>query len=82
MAKYNALMGSPCDLFFWPRTRAKVDLVVKAESGMRAFEIKWNPRRPASASFQSAYGAPVISQSAKTNLLSSISLLKGLNPAV
>ena len=33
------------ELFFW-RTRAQseVDFVVKAESGLRAFEVKWNPR--------------------------------------
>ena len=56
MAKRNALLGSPCELFFWrSRTQAEVDLVVKAESGLRAFEIKWKPRRAGSAAFRSAY---------------------------
>ncbi len=60
MAKHNALLGSPCDLFFWrSRSQAEVDLVVKSESGLRAFEIKWNPRRSGSAAFQSAYGVSV-----------------------
>ena len=45
-AKSNALLGLPCELFFWrSRTQAEVDLVVKAETGLRAFEIKWRPRR-------------------------------------
>lgn len=60
IAKHNALLGSPCDLFFWrSRTQAEVDLVMRTESGLRAFEIKWNPRRSRSAAFQSAYGVPV-----------------------
>lgn len=60
MAKQNVLLGSPCGLFFWrSRTQAEVDLVVKSENGLRAFEIKWNPRRPGSAAFRSAYGVDV-----------------------
>ena len=60
IAKQNALLGSPCDLFFWrSRTRAEVDLVIKAESGLHAFEIKWNPRRCGSLAFQSLYDVPV-----------------------
>jgi uncharacterized protein len=60
MAKYNSLLGSPFDLFFWrSRTQAEVDLVVKTENGLRAFEIKWNPRRAGSAAFRSAYGVTV-----------------------
>ena len=60
MAKRNALRGSPGELFFWrSRTHAEVDLVVKTESGLRAFEIKWNPRRAGSAAFHSAYGVKV-----------------------
>lgn len=60
LAKRNALLGSPCELFFWrSRTQAEVDLVVKAEAGLRAFEIKWNPRRVRSAAFRSAYAVDV-----------------------
>ena len=60
IAKRNVLRGSPCELFFWrSRTQAEVDLVVSGESGLRAFEIKWNPRRPGSAAFRAAYGVNV-----------------------
>jgi len=60
IAKHNVLRGSPCELFFWrSRTQAEVDLVVKSESGLRAFEIKWNPRRAGSAAFRSLYGVNV-----------------------
>lgn len=60
MAKRNALLGLPCQLFFWrSRTQAEVDLVVKTESSLHAFEIKWNPRRAGSTAFRSAYGVQV-----------------------
>jgi len=60
LAKRNALLGSPCELFFWrSRTQAEVDLVVKAEAGLRAFEIKWNPRRLRSSAFRSAYAVDI-----------------------
>lgn len=57
IAKRNVLLGSPVELFFWrSRTQAEVDLVVKGEHGLQAFEIKWTPRRVGSAAFQAAYG--------------------------
>ncbi len=60
VAKRNALLGAPADLFFW-RTRAQseVDLVVKQASGLRAFEIKWSPRRVSGRAFREAYGVQV-----------------------
>jgi uncharacterized protein len=60
VAKHNALLGSPAELFFW-RTRAQseVDLVVKQASGLRAFEVKWSPRRVAGRAFREAYGVAV-----------------------
>ena len=60
VAKRNALLGSPAELYFW-RTRAQseVDLVVKQGSGLRAFEIKWSPRRVSSRAFREAYGVEV-----------------------
>jgi predicted AAA+ superfamily ATPase len=59
-AKQNALRGSPARLFFWrSRSQAEVDLVVQTDAGLRAFEIKWNPRRAASQAFRAAYGVPV-----------------------
>lgn len=60
IAKWNALRGSPCELFFWrSRTQAEVDLVVKSENGLHAFEIKWHPRRVGSVAFHTAYGVAV-----------------------
>lgn len=60
VAKRNALLGSPAQLYFW-RTRAQseVDLVVKQASGLRAFEIKWSPRRVSGRAFHEAYGVEV-----------------------
>jgi predicted AAA+ superfamily ATPase len=57
VAKQNALLGSPAELFFW-RTRAQseVDLVVKQGSSLRAFEVKWSPRRVSGRAFRDAYG--------------------------
>jgi uncharacterized protein len=60
VAKWNILHGSPAELFFW-RTRAQseVDLVVKQEGCLRAFEAKWTPRRVPSRAFRDAYGVAV-----------------------
>ncbi len=60
VAKHNALLGSPAELFFW-RTRAQseVDLVVKLPNGLQAFEIKWSPGRVSSRAFRDAYGVEV-----------------------
>ena len=57
VAKRNALLGSPAELFFW-RTRAQseVDLVVKQGSALRAFEVKWSARRVSGRAFRDAYG--------------------------
>jgi len=60
IAKRNALLGSPAELYFW-RTRAQseVDLVVKQGDCLRAFEVKWSPRRISSRAFRDAYGVEV-----------------------
>ena len=57
VAKHNALLGSPAELFFW-RTRAQseVDLVVKQGSSLRAFEVTWSSRRISGRAFRDAYG--------------------------
>ena len=56
----NGLLGSPAELFFW-RTRAQSegDLVVKQSSGLRAFDVKWSPRRVSGWAFRDAYGVEV-----------------------
>ena len=60
VAKSNVLAGSPARLHFW-RTRAQseVDLVVQQGDRLRAFEIKWTPRRAAHRAFREAYGVDV-----------------------
>jgi predicted AAA+ superfamily ATPase len=60
VAKRNALLGSPAELFFWrTRTQAEVDLVIKHGDTLRAFEIKWSPRRVGGRAFRDAYGIDV-----------------------
>jgi hypothetical protein len=60
VAKRNALLGSPAELFFWrSRAQSEVDLVVKQASGLRAFEVKWSRGRIAGRAFRDAYGAEV-----------------------
>ncbi|MEW6221666.1 MAG: DUF4143 domain-containing protein [Thermodesulfobacteriota bacterium] len=60
VAKQNLLLGSPCDLYFWrSRTQAEADLVVRSEEGLRAFDIKWRPRRASGKAFCAAYGVDV-----------------------
>jgi predicted AAA+ superfamily ATPase len=60
VAKHNALLGSKAELFFW-RTRAQseVHLVVKQDSNISAFEIKWSPRHAPGRAFRDAYGVEV-----------------------
>ena len=60
IAKHNALLGVPAELFFWrSRTRSEVDLVIKQGDRLRAFEIKWSGRRTRSRVFRDAYGVSV-----------------------
>jgi predicted AAA+ superfamily ATPase len=56
VAKNNALRGNPAELYFW-RTRAQseVDLVVRSQGQLRAFEIKWSSRRTGGRAFSDAY---------------------------
>ena len=60
VAKQNALLGSPAELFFWrSRAKSEVDLVVKQGGALRAFQIKWSPRRVSGRVFRDAYGVDV-----------------------
>ena len=59
-AKRDALLGSPAELLFWrSRVKSEVDLVVKLGSALRAFQIKWSPRRVSGRAFHDAYGVDV-----------------------
>jgi len=60
IAKRNALLGAPAELFFWrSRAQSEVDLVVKQDDRLRAFEIKWSGRRTRSRAFRDTYGVKV-----------------------
>lgn len=60
IAKHNAMLGSPAELYFWrTRSQSEVDLVVKQGDSLRAFEVKWSPRRTSSRAFLDAYGVEV-----------------------
>lgn len=60
VAKRNALLGSPAELYFWrTRSQSEVDLVVKQGDRLRAFEIKWSPRRTSGRAFRDAYDVEV-----------------------
>ena len=60
VAKHNALMGFPAELYFWrTRSQSEVDLVVRKNDKLDAFEIKWSPKRVATRAFRDAYGVEV-----------------------
>jgi hypothetical protein len=60
IAKRNALLGAPAELFFWrSRAQSEVDLVVKQGDCLQAFEIKWSGRPAAGRAFRDAYGVTV-----------------------
>jgi len=57
-AKKNMLCNSPYDLFFWrSRHQSEIDLVVKKDEQIAAFEIKWSRKKSAGGrAFANAYG--------------------------
>lgn len=60
VAKQNVLRGGPAELFFWrTRTQSEVDLVVKQAGKLRAFDVKWSPRRRSGRAFRDSYGVEV-----------------------
>ena len=60
IAKRNALLGFPAQLSCWRnRAQSDVDLVVKEDGTLRAFEIKWTRGRVAGRAFREAYGTEV-----------------------
>ncbi len=60
VAKRNLLFGSPAQLHFWrSRAQSEVDLVIRQDEKLQAFEIKWSSRRVVGRAFQNAYGVEV-----------------------
>ena len=60
VAKRNALLGAPFELYFWrSRAQSEVDLVIRQDERLRAFELKWSGRRGAGRAFRDAYGVTV-----------------------
>lgn len=60
VAKWNLLRGGGHELFFWRnRSQAEVDLVLRRDGALRAFDCKWGGGRIAQQAFLAAYGAPV-----------------------
>jgi uncharacterized protein len=59
-AKHNLLWGGASELFFWrSRAQSEVDLIVKTGDRVQAFEVKWQPNRPATRAFTARYGVEV-----------------------
>lgn len=60
VAKLNMLKGETNELFFWrSKSQSEVDLVVKSENGLNAFELKWQKKRAGSRAFRDEYGVDV-----------------------
>jgi predicted AAA+ superfamily ATPase len=59
-AKKNLLSGTLAQLNFW-RTRngSEVDLVVRRNQLLTAYEIKWNPKKRVTTAFSEIYGVPI-----------------------
>lgn len=59
-AKQNLLYSKFYDLYFWrSRTGAEVDLIIKKNENIKAFEIKWRKERKSFGSFAKKYGTKV-----------------------
>jgi len=75
IAKCNLLQGGACELFFWrSRHGSEVDLVVKGEDELRAFEIKWRRSRSRCRAFADAYGIEPVILSSENPFVSDLAL--------
>lgn len=55
-AKWNLLAGQNAELFFWrSRSGAEVDLLIRRDGALRAFEIKWGAKKSCGHAFRDAY---------------------------
>ncbi|HBC89184.1 MAG TPA: ATPase [Lentisphaeria bacterium] len=56
-AKWNLLTGNAAEMFFWrSRSQAEIDLIIRRNGKMRAFEIKWGTGKVRGHAFKDAYG--------------------------
>lgn len=70
-AKHNLLSGGLRSLFFWrSHSEGEVDLVVKENGKLMAFEIKWSKKGATKTSFSKRYNTPVKVISSATPILS------------
>jgi len=59
-AKENMFDGQNKNLYFWrSRTGSEVDLIVKENENIEAYEIKWKEQNIKNKSFEDAYGVKV-----------------------
>lgn len=59
-AKQNLLSGSFSQLHFWrTRSGSEIDLVVRTNQTLCAYEIKWNAKRKIGTAFTQEYGVPI-----------------------
>ncbi len=56
-AKWNLVAGHDSEMFFWrSKSQAEIDLLVRRDGKMRAFEIKWGTKKMRGHAFRDAYG--------------------------
>jgi predicted AAA+ superfamily ATPase len=59
-AKQNLLSGQTRNLYFWrSHSGSEVDLVVRRDDALSAYEIKWSSRKQPNRAFTGKYGVPV-----------------------
>lgn len=60
LAKQNLLSGGRASLYFWrSRSGSEVDVVVRKDEALSAYEIKWNPRSIRAQAFENSYKTKV-----------------------
>ena len=59
-AKQNMLYGQKCNLYFWrSRIGSEVDLIIKEDGKLWAYEIKWRKQKILKKAFTNKYGVEV-----------------------
>ena len=59
-AKFNMLQGKTYNLYFWrSKAGAEIDLVIKKDDAIRAFEVKWKKGKTPTKVFTKDYGVKI-----------------------